>query len=79
MFHHFIFAKSFLKRFVTAKKAMSLQAIFDIAFSQRVVTPQMEASLSSLLWSHKFSKEEMQSLAIMTRMLESGEIAQLRA
>ena len=58
---------------------MSLQVIFDTAFSERVVTAEMAQALDSILWSRKFSQQEMISLAVMTELLESGEIVQLAA
>ena len=58
---------------------MSLQAIFDTAFTQKVVTPEMEVSLNRLLWSHQFSWQEMKSLAVLAEQLESGEIQVLSA
>ncbi|AFY37446.1 hypothetical protein Lepto7376_1076 [[Leptolyngbya] sp. PCC 7376] len=76
---HPMFAKVFAPRATTSERAMSLQAIFHMAFSQRVITPEMEEALRSILWSRQFSKKEMESLALMTNMLESGEIVQLNA
>ncbi|AFY37447.1 hypothetical protein Lepto7376_1077 [[Leptolyngbya] sp. PCC 7376] len=58
---------------------MSLQAIFDTAFTEKIVTPEMEYSLNKILWSHQFDAYEMKSLAILTEMLESGEITVLSA
>ena len=56
---------------------MSLQIIFDTAFTSKIVTPEMEQSLNELLWSHQFSWQEMKKLAILTEQLESGEIQML--
>lgn len=58
---------------------MSLQVIFDTAFTEKIVTPEMEKSLNQLLWSHQFSWQEMKTLAILTEQLESGEIQVISA
>ncbi|WP_171971809.1 hypothetical protein [[Limnothrix rosea] IAM M-220] len=58
---------------------MSLQVIFETAFTHKVVTPAMEDSLNKLLWSHQFSWQEMKALEILTEQLESGEIKVLAA
>ena len=58
---------------------MSLQVIFETAFTQKVVTPEMEETLSQLLWSHQFSWQEMKALEVLTEQLESGEIEILTA
>ncbi len=60
-------------------KTMSLQVIFDTAFTEKIVTPEMEKSLNQLLWSHQFSWQEMKTLAILTEQLESGEIQVISA
>ena len=74
-----MFIKMFAPRSNTSERPMSLQTIFNTAFSLRVVTPEMDEALRSLLWSHPFSTEEMESLTLMTEMLESGEIVQLNS
>ena len=78
MFINSMFAKMLAPRSISAKKTMSLQTIFNTAFSTKVVTPEMDEALRSLLWSREFSQQEMESLALMTRMLASGEIIQLK-
>ena len=58
---------------------MSLETIFETAFTQRIVTPEMEHSLNEILWSRDFNTHELNSLAALTDMLEAGEIALLAA
>lgn len=56
---------------------MSLQVIFDTAFAERVITPEMEEALKEMLWTRHFSQQDMISLAVMTELLEAGKIVQL--
>ncbi|MGB2924595.1 MAG: hypothetical protein WBB82_04805 [Limnothrix sp.] len=58
---------------------MTFQILFETALAQKIMTPDMEAALESMLWSYKFTWQEMNFLEILTQKLEAGEIKQISA
>lgn len=53
---------------------MSFQSIIETAFSQKIITPEMEEHLRSILFSEKFTAQDLINLKSLTEQIESGEI-----
>lgn len=53
---------------------MSLQTVLDIAFTEQVITEEMQAVVAQCLWTDEVPRQQLNEVQALAKNLESGKV-----